>query len=86
MTMTEWERLKKHPVDTEANVGLVMNRLQRELDLFRLDVDLVAIERHRLDDGIVRWGILYDRELMGLGDTLVEATVDALSRSGFELS
>jgi hypothetical protein len=83
--MTDWERLTKNPTDTEANVGLVMNRLQRELDLFRKDVVLVSIERLRFDDK-VRWGVSYgyDREVMGVGDTLVEAVIEALSRSGYE--
>jgi hypothetical protein len=79
-----WE-LKEHPTDTAANLGFVMDHLQHELDLFRLDVSNCAIGRHYYaDDRKVRWSVSYDTEVMGVGDTLVAAVIQALNRSGHE--
>ena len=88
--MNEWnwqrrQEISGAPADTELNIGFVMDHLLRELNNFRLDIDLVTIERLYRDDK-VRWGVSYghDREVMGVGDTLVEAVIEALSHSGHE--
>jgi hypothetical protein len=85
--MTNYERsreIAKNPADTEANIGFVTEHLIKELECFRPDVDEFCITRRYLADERVRWAVCYGIEVMGVGDTLVGATIKALDRSGHE--